>query len=110
MHTFYQLRPETILKLIEKLDGFRRPHQVEQFILLGQADRQGRGGMQDKPYPQADSFRNIFSTVKNIGAADLNNKHLHGEQIGSAIRVLRLQAIEDYLNTYKQRGFTKQAG
>ena len=110
MHTFYQLRPETILKLIEKLDGFRRPRQVEQFILLCQADSQGRGGMQDKPYPQADSFRNIFSMVKSIGAADLSNKHLHGEQIGSAIRELRLQAIGDYLNTHKNRDLSKQPG
>ena len=103
MHGFYRLRPRTILKLIENLDGFRRPQQVEQFILLCQADSQGRGGMQDRPYPQADSLRNIFSDVQNTGAADLREKDLQGEQIGHAIRELRLQKIRDYLSAREHR-------
>lgn len=102
MHDFYRLRPKTILKLIENLDGFRRPQQVEQFILLCQADSQGRGGMQDKAYPQANSLRNIFKALQNTGAADLQDKQLHGREIGQAIRTLRLQKIRDHLDAHKQ--------
>ena len=101
MHSFYQLRPKTILKLIEKLDGFRRPHQVEQFILLCQADSQGRGGMQDKAYPQADSLRTLFKIVINVSATDINTSNLQGAQIGKAIKDLRLKKISDYLSNYK---------
>ena len=102
MHTFYQLRPKTILKLIENLDGFRRPQQVEQFIVLCQADSQGRGGMHGKSYPQAEDLRNIYTSVRNISAADLTDKNLCGSEIGSAIRQLRLQVIRDYLKSHNQ--------
>ena len=97
MHSFYQLRPETILKLIEKLDGFRRPQQVEQFALLCQADSQGRGGMQDKAYPQANSLIDLFSAVLEISATDLSDNNLKGPQIGKAIRKLRIEKIRELL-------------
>ena len=100
MHKLHQLRPETILKLIEKLDGFRRQHQVEQFILLCQADSQGRGGMQDRAYPQANSLRAIFNDVMKISAADLTDSKLKGPQIGKAIKKLRLDKIREYLRSH----------
>lgn len=99
MHVFDQLRPETILKLIENLDGFRRPHHIEQFILLCQADSQGRSGMKNKAYPQANIFRTIFHAVRETGASDLNDGDLSGPKIGEALRKLRIQKIRDYLNS-----------
>ena len=101
MHSFYQLRPETILKLIEKLDGFRRPQHVEQFALLCQADSQGRGGMQNKAYPQAHSLTAIFSEILAINATKLSDTDLKGPQIGKAIRKLRIEKIRDYLTRAK---------
>lgn len=99
MHKLDQLRPQTILSLIEKLDGIRRPHQVEQYILLCQADSQGRGGMQEKPYPQANNLRAIFKAVMQVSAADLNENNLHGPQVGKAIKKLRIEKIRDYLSS-----------
>ena len=101
MHTFYQLRPETILGLIEKIDGLRRPHHVEQFALLCQADSQGRGGMQDKPYPQANSLREIFSRVSSVNAEQVASENLKGRQIGKAIRKKRIEEIRNYLANHE---------
>ena len=100
MHTLYQLRAETILALFEKLDGFRRPQHIEQFALLCQADSQGRGGMQDKAYPQADSLRVLFSEVIAINAAHLNDDTLSGPQLGKAIKKLRIEKIRELLKTH----------
>ncbi len=94
MHFFFELRAETILKLIEKLDGFRREEQVEQFALLCQADSQGRGGdLRNKPYPQADLLRRIFAEVNSITAKDIDSRISAGPKIGKEIKKLRISKI-----------------
>ncbi len=44
MHRLAELRPQTILKMLKKLDAFRKPERVQKFALACQADAQGRGG------------------------------------------------------------------
>ena len=97
MHNFYQLRPETIMKLIQKLDGFRRPQHIEQFAILCQADSQGRGGQLNKPYPQAQSFIQLFNEVIAVGASQINDDSLRGPELGKAIKKQRLEKIREFL-------------
>ena len=47
-----ELRPATLLKLIEALDGFRRPERVQKFLLACEADARGRTGLEERDYPQ----------------------------------------------------------
>ncbi len=100
MHRFFELRPETILKLIEKLDGFRRPEHIEQFALLCQADSQGRGNWHDKPYPQANLLRKIFNKTIAISAKDTDLSMLNSPEMGKAIKNLRIQKISDLMKNY----------
>ena len=93
MHNFFDLRAETIIKLIDKLDGFRQPNHIDQFALVCQADSQGRLGHHNRPYPQADALRSTFKSLKSISKADIVNTELSGPQIGKAIKQLRVQKI-----------------
>ncbi len=43
-HRIRQLRPDTVLKMLEAFDGFRRPELIEKFALCCDADRRGRTG------------------------------------------------------------------
>ena len=46
-HRIHELRPNTVLKLLEALDGIRNPDRVRQFALCCLADMRGRTGHED---------------------------------------------------------------
>src|SRR5690606_7788826 len=45
-HRLPELRPGTVLELLEALDAFRRPERVELFGLACEADARGRAGLE----------------------------------------------------------------
>ena len=65
-HRAGQLRADTLLKLLEALDAFRRPLQLTQFLLACEADARGRTGFEERPYPQADRVRAAFAAASAI--------------------------------------------
>ena len=95
-HRAFELRPETILRLLEKTDAFRRPARFERFLLACEADSRGRAGFEDRDYPQADYLRNALAVAAGVETADLTGGSVSGAQIGKAISERRLAALRDY--------------
>ena len=95
-HRAIQLRPSTILKILEGVDAFRRPDRFELFLLACEADARGRKGLAETPYPQADIFRRAFEAAANIDAETIASKNdsLTGAAIGDKIRERRISAIK----------------
>jgi len=52
-HRAFELRPATVLKLIEQLDALRRPERLTRFLLACEADQRGRHGHAQDRYAQA---------------------------------------------------------
>lgn len=52
-----ELRPGTLLELLETWDALARPERLELLILVGTADKRGRTGREAVPYPQAGILR-----------------------------------------------------
>lgn len=92
-HRALELRPATVLKLLEAVDAFRRPERLEQFLLACQADYQGRTGFSSRPYPQADHIRTAFARAEAVDTAAISKQTAAGPAIGTAIRKARLRAI-----------------
>ena len=95
VHRAMELRPKTILKVLEKADAFRRPDRFERFLLTCEADARGRGGLEDRDYPQAEYFRGAFNAAASIDAgavADASER----ARIPRAIRRAREQAIATF--------------
>ncbi|MGB8327677.1 MAG: multifunctional CCA addition/repair protein, partial [Steroidobacteraceae bacterium] len=53
-HRVEELRPATLLELLEAVDAFRRPDRFVDFLLACEADARGRTGRERDPYPQRD--------------------------------------------------------
>lgn len=100
-HTIAELRPLTIVRLLEGVDAYRRPGRLDRFLLACEADHRGRAGLEDRPYPQAELLRKCFQTTAAISAADLASGPLTGRAIGEAIRRLRVAAVRDLLAASK---------
>lgn len=66
IHTVNKLRPETLLKLFDAVDVWRKPQRLEQMILTSEADARGRTGFENNPYPQGDYLRQAFQVANAV--------------------------------------------
>ncbi|MFN3876491.1 MAG: HD domain-containing protein, partial [Flavobacteriales bacterium] len=93
-HKAFELRPSTLLKLLEGLDALRRPERFEAFLLVCEADARGRAGFEDRPYPQAEFLRQALAVVKGLAVQPLLEKGLRGEALGRALAQERIKALK----------------
>ncbi|WP_018936967.1 multifunctional CCA addition/repair protein [Thioalkalivibrio sp. ALJ24] len=96
-HRLFDLRPKTVMKLIEGLDALRRPENVEPFLLAVEADYRGRSGWEDRPYPQADGLRRAVEAAAAVSPQPLIEAGYQGPQLGEALRRERIRAIAEAL-------------
>jgi tRNA nucleotidyltransferase (CCA-adding enzyme) len=101
-HTAFELRAGTILELFEKLDAFRKPERLPQFLLACAADKRGRLGMADSDYPQARYLADLFHAAIQPKAQPLLDAGLSGPELGAALREARLAAIAAAVKTGKK--------
>jgi len=94
VHSAQQLRPGTLLDLLETIDAFRRPERFESFLLACMADMRGRTGFEQRPYPQADYLRSVRSAAADVTLDRSLFAGLTGAEIGERVRRARLAAIE----------------
>jgi len=91
-HRALELRPGTALKLLERLDAFRRPQRFDEFLLACEADLRGRLGFEARPYPQAGRLRALRAAAADITLTAVPGES--GSATGQRLRNLRLRAIE----------------
>jgi len=96
-HRALELRPKTILKLLEKTDAFRRPQRFEQFLTACEADARGRAGLENRLYPQADYLRRAFAAAAEVDAGLIAETSV-ASRIPAAIQ----QAREDALDKFRR--------
>jgi tRNA nucleotidyltransferase (CCA-adding enzyme) len=94
VHRALELRPRTVLELLETCDAFRRPERFRELLLACEADHRGRGGHRDRPYPQADRLREAQAKAAAIVLGEADRAGLAGEQIGKLLRQRRLAALK----------------
>lgn len=92
-HKVRELRPATLLRVLERADAFRRPERFRKFLLACEADARGRTGLEARPYPQAKFFEDALEAAAGVSAREIAAEELTGAQIGDALRRKRLQAI-----------------
>ncbi|MEO7326438.1 MAG: multifunctional CCA addition/repair protein [Dokdonella sp.] len=92
-HRAFELRATTVLELLERLDSFRRPERLPRFLLACEADKRGRLGLSETPYPQADFLRAAHAVAAAVDAALFVAQGITGPKIGEAMRAARTHAI-----------------
>jgi tRNA nucleotidyltransferase (CCA-adding enzyme) len=92
-HRVTELRDNTLLELLERLDAFRRPARFEQWVLACEADARGRKGLENREYPQADHLRRARDTVAKVTLDPAERDGLDGPKIAEKLRKARLAAL-----------------
>ena len=99
-HRAYELRADTILRVLESADAFRRPERFEQFLLTCEADARGRKGLEQRDYAQADLFRGALAAALDVDSAGIAACN-EGNKIPEAIRKARLAAVKAFRATFQ---------
>ncbi len=93
IHRAFELRAETLLGILERIDAFRRPERVDRLLIACEADQRGRLGSAESAYPQAPYVRAAHAAAAAVNANAFVADGLKGEAIGEAVRKARVDAI-----------------
>lgn len=92
VHRALELRPATVLELLERLDALRRPERFEDCLAACAADYHGREGYAERPYPQAAHLRAALVAARAVDAGGIA-RQVAPAAIPDAIRKARIAAI-----------------
>jgi tRNA nucleotidyltransferase (CCA-adding enzyme) len=63
-----ELRPATIVKLLERCDAFRKPQRFIEMLQVAECDHRGRAGFDDRPYPQKARLQGAMEAARGVNA------------------------------------------
>ncbi|WP_457096644.1 multifunctional CCA addition/repair protein [Lysobacter sp. P5_B9] len=92
VHRFGELKASTVVELIARCDGFRRPGRIAQLAVACEADKRGRTGFADIDYPAGQQLRDAHAAALAVRASDLPGE-LQGPELGEALRKARIAAV-----------------
>jgi len=95
-HRAFELRAETILKMLSALDAFRRPERFEQFLIACEADARGRKGFEERPYPQRQYLTSALERARQVDVKSLDNGIHHGKKVAALVERTRIEAIKEF--------------
>ena len=93
VHRAAELRPATLLTLLENTDAFRRPERFAELLLACECDARGRTGLETRPYPQVAYLQAARNAAAEVTLTEEERSGLQGRAIGEKIREKRLAAV-----------------
>jgi tRNA nucleotidyltransferase (CCA-adding enzyme) len=95
VHRAFELRPNTVLGILEKTDAFRRHERFTQALIACEADSRGRLGLENVPYPQREYLQAARDAAAAIKPTPQDIAEQSGPQIAQRLQERRLAAITE---------------
>jgi tRNA nucleotidyltransferase (CCA-adding enzyme) len=90
-----------LVRLLERLDAFRKPARLVDILLACECDARGRLDLQEQPYPQSDRLRQAWQNAANVATAPIAEqvlaRGLSGPAIAKAISAERERVVALHL-------------
>lgn len=99
IHRADELRPATIVKLLEKTDAFRRPDRFELLLDACACDFRGRPGYETRPYEPAVLLRNALVAARAVDAGVIAREQAEPAKIAAAVHEARVHAVRRALSS-----------
>lgn len=93
VHRLAELKDATVHDLLQRCDGFRKPGRIAQLATVCEADKRGRAGLQEVPYPQAAELVRLHAAALAVRGDAIAAQGLEGPAFGEALRKARIAAI-----------------
>ena len=95
VHRALELRPESVLKLLQECDAFRRPERFAELLQACEADARGRTWREAQPYPQAAYLKAALAAAGAVTIPEAERRGLKGPAIGAEMKRRRLAAVSE---------------
>jgi tRNA nucleotidyltransferase (CCA-adding enzyme) len=93
IHQAAQLRPATVVDLLDACDALRRPARFEQLLLACEADARGRTGLEDRSYPQGERLRRARASAAQVTPTPEELAAFQGPALAEQLRKRRIEAV-----------------
>lgn len=93
VHRCAEMRPGTVLSLLESLRAFRSPEFFGQALAACEADARGRLGLEDRDYPQVERLLHAADVARQVTAASVMADGFEGVAIAEQLRGRRAHAL-----------------
>jgi len=93
IHRCDDLRKDTVIKLFDKLDAWRKPERFAQFLLACEADARGRLHFEDNHYPQRKIMHDYFLVAQAVSVAEIIALGFKGAEIKHQLFKHRVNSI-----------------
>lgn len=97
IHKVAELRPATLVDVLEGADAFRRPERFERILRVCEADYRGRETYQELQYPQAPRWRAYLEAARGVDTRSITLATLDRGQIPGRVREARIDAVRAIL-------------
>ena len=94
MHKMFELRPQTVLKMLEKTRSLMDDERTMQIANCCIADARGRTGFENRDYTQAALFIKFQQAAKSVNAGEIAKGYSDAAKIQRAIHDARLLEIK----------------
>lgn len=103
VHRAFDLKPQTIVKLFDKTDAWRKPERFADFLLASEADARGRLGLEHNPYPQRAYLAECFSAAQKVDVKNIVEQGFKGAAIRQELGKIRCQLVADIKQKMQNR-------
>jgi tRNA nucleotidyltransferase (CCA-adding enzyme) len=101
IHRSSDLGAAALVRLLERCDAFRKPQRFDEALLACECDSRGRGGMQERPYPQRARLLAALNAAQAVATHAIAEAALaagaQGPKIGELIHQARIAAVQQAL-------------
>ncbi|MFA5960193.1 MAG: multifunctional CCA addition/repair protein [Tatlockia sp.] len=101
IHRLFELRANTMVKVLEKTDAFRRPKQFQNLLLAAEADARGCGH-ENIDYKQSADWLYLQKECAKVCAQTLIEQGLQGKAIKDGLHEKRVLCASLIANSWKQ--------
>jgi tRNA nucleotidyltransferase (CCA-adding enzyme) len=100
IHSAFELRASTLIKLMDKNDAWRKPQRFQQMLQCCVADSKGRAGFENNDYPTADYVWQAFQAAEKVNVQEIIKRGFVGAEIKAALQEARIAKVQAYKETY----------
>ena len=94
VHRAKELRPDTVVRLFQSCDAWRRPERFAQLLQACASDARGRTGHEQDAYPQAQYLLRLLQAAQGVNAGEIAGQCEDKNLIAERVREARVDAVE----------------
>ena len=101
VHKAFELKPATVLKVLNHCDVWRKPQRFADLLLCCEADARGRTGFEERDYPNSHYFWQAYQAALQVDVKAIVASGLTGAAIKQRLNELRIAAIKETKDNYQ---------